>query len=1364
MFELVKKIAGARRLLSTLVCTATLASVASMGAVGVASAVTYPVFNAPPSAPLNVASAAQDKAVVVEWNAPYYNGGGAQFFGYNVYMGTTANGESTTAVNGQSPVLPSSCTDPNTGISYSFCLTVPNLTDGTTYFFTVTAVNVIGTSAASNETSAMPQGPPGAPTAVTEVAGNGSVTITWTAPTSTGGSPILGYNVYCDTTSPSLCNTSFTNGTPVNPTLITALTYTVTGLHNGDAQIYDVVAVNALGEGASGVGNSVIPFGTANAPEEPYINSTNASWTSQVLSTYIQACINHPPQTKAFGGANWLSTGGLTILGYNYYIGTTPGGESTTPANGVSTPAGSCYTFTGLTPGTVYYFQIAAVTAGGVGTKSIELQRQADTTVPGPVTGLTGSPRDLGTGSNGSVHFKWNVPASNGGRSITGYRVYVCVGVACVPAYAFTTSSTSLNYGGLAPGDSVSLQVVAYNFNGYDLNNASPVVTQVNVAAVPNAPAFAEVTSPNSGPGMTTAELFWNNSTVTGNNAITGYNVYMGLTPGGESAVALNSPEFPGSGQWVTGLTPGTTYYFVMKAINAVGASVASNEISVVAGGYVPGAPTGLAITADVAGSGLLDSSWNAPSNGGDTIFNYQVCASATQGAEPTGFCFNLGNTTSNSFNPLIFFSTLQTVYVEVQAQNNYGFGAWSNEATYVVPTTPTAPTGLTAVNHAGNWIDVNSGFVSLSWTAATGLGTGGAAVTYQVYDVTDGCVVGYTTATTYTVTGWQVDPTGLNPGETCGPQAVLTFGSSTVFQVFAQNVMGWTTGSAGSNQVTVLSGTIPGRPWDTTWGVHAVTNNSALVIFNYGAPGSSSLGNDGGSPVTSFTATAWVGSTPWSSCTYVVGSPSNPYADGCYITGLPSLTRFTVTLQMTNALGTSYLDSDGLLSGQAPLYTSTSTLESIATVGNAPVMTATSIDASHVKVSWTDNSYSRNNWVESAYIFGSLSSGVSTATATHVCGTDDGFTGNTITYTSDTHGNYIGGSCTVNLYTFGGWTPGTPVYFAGVTEDNWYDNFPPGVASNVSNTVSITAVDLLPAAPFIDSWYNGDPNWQSLGNNSGFTRHDPYVCWDSVSGATGYNVYLGTAAGAESATAVNGVIPVAGPCLDLFYLSAGTTYYVVVKAVNGMGSSVASNEVSITPPVVPSWPINVMATAGDHQVTLNWDAPLVAGTSPFIGYYIYQGTAPGNEFNYPVNAVAVSGTSYTVTGLTNGVPYYFYVVAANAAGISAGSNAEEVSVTPMAKTATNTKLTLSPNKAKLHHINKVTIHVSVTGAAVSGTVKVMWTNRTVCTAVLVNGNGSCIAGANSVNKTGTRTLVATYLGDSNTLGSVGKATLKVTK
>ncbi|MHB8342293.1 MAG: fibronectin type III domain-containing protein, partial [Mycobacteriales bacterium] len=130
----------------------------------------------PPSAPVLSASAGSGQ-VSLSWTPPASDGG-SPITGYELYRGTAPGGE--TAYQS----LPATASD----------YTDTAVTDGTTYYYTLAAVNADGTGAVSSEVSALPATPPGVSTLAAK-AKQGQVTLTWTVP-GDGGAPITGYELY----------------------------------------------------------------------------------------------------------------------------------------------------------------------------------------------------------------------------------------------------------------------------------------------------------------------------------------------------------------------------------------------------------------------------------------------------------------------------------------------------------------------------------------------------------------------------------------------------------------------------------------------------------------------------------------------------------------------------------------------------------------------------------------------------------------------------------------------------------------------------------------------------------------------------------------------------------------------------------------------------------------------------------------------------------------------------------------------------------------------------------------------------------------------------------------------------------------
>ena len=82
------------------------------------------------------------------------------------------------------------------------------------------------------------------------------------------------------------------------------------------------------------------------------------------------------------------------------------------------------------------------------------------------------------------------------------------------------------------------------------------------------------------------------------------------------------------------------------------------------------------------------------------------------------------------------------------------------------------------------------------------------------------------------------------------------------------------------------------------------------------------------------------------------------------------------------------------------------------------------------------------------------------------------------------------------------------------------------------------------------------------------------------------------------------------------------------------------------------------MALAGSYNVSLTW----IASASPaVIGYRVYYGVASGNYSN---SVVAGNFTTNTVSGLANGINYFFAVTAYTAGGVESPFS-NEISFVP---------------------------------------------------------------------------------------------------
>jgi predicted phage tail protein len=357
------------------------------------------------------------------------------------------------------------------------------------------------------------------------------VSLTWTAPTSNGGSTITDYVVE-QSSDGGRSWTTFSDGTSATTAA------TVMGLTNGKGYVFRVSAVNAVGTGpASARTGTVTPRSVAAAPTAVVATPGNA----QVGLTWTAPASN----------------GGATITDYVIQLSSDGGRSWTTFSD--ATSANRSATVTGLTNGRNYVFRVAAVNAVGTGPASARTGTVTPRSVAAAPTAV------VATRGDAQVTLAWTAPASSGGASITDYLVQYSSnnGTNWSTFNDGTSTNRSATVTGLVNGLSYVFRVSAVNVAGVGpaSTNSAPV-TLLSVGGAPSAVMAA--------PGNAQVSLTWTAPSSNGGSAIADYVVqYSG--DGGRSWTTFNDGESTNTAATVMGLTNGKGYVFRVSAVNAVG-------------------------------------------------------------------------------------------------------------------------------------------------------------------------------------------------------------------------------------------------------------------------------------------------------------------------------------------------------------------------------------------------------------------------------------------------------------------------------------------------------------------------------------------------------------------------------------------------------------------------------------------------------------------------------------------------------------------------------------------------------------------------------------------------------------------------
>ena len=449
--------------------------------------------------------------ILLQWNVPASNGATLDSFDLQVWVpDDTENGGTWADIDRDDN---SGNNDENNPLATDTLFTDSGLASGTKFYYRIRALGANGDNSSewsspdantgNAPTATTPTGLPGRPTltvpAAEANADAGTITLEWTAPDSTGGSALTGYEI-------QILDISTRTWVAEASLAVDEFTYTDEELEPGKAYYYILRAVNAVGPGPWTA--FVTTTATTGLPDKPVLTATAASDTSIYLSWTV-------PKDN-----------GTPIIGYHVQrtLGTPISWTNVEERTDTNTDTVTEDTDTGpedgLEAGTKYFYRIRALTGDDDGsaytaedgsTKGAAYATTAlgDVAVPGQLVLPT-----LGTATTSSVMLQWTALADTaiGGSAVTGYKVQVWdsassqwTHVADVPVPPGTDTARTYTVTGLTAGETYYYRVAAVNSQGtgpYSEYRSAP--TSI-VGTVPDTPTLTATAT-----GPKTIRLDWN--------------------------------------------------------------------------------------------------------------------------------------------------------------------------------------------------------------------------------------------------------------------------------------------------------------------------------------------------------------------------------------------------------------------------------------------------------------------------------------------------------------------------------------------------------------------------------------------------------------------------------------------------------------------------------------------------------------------------------------------------------------------------------------------------------------------------------------------------------------------------------------
>ena len=460
--------------------------------------------------------------------------------------------------------------------------------------------------------------PPDAPATPSVSVGTTWLDVSWAAPADNGAA-IIDYDVRYRETGTNWQTTSHVG---------TATTRRIENLFPGTDYQVSVRAKNA--EGSSGWSPSASATTDADVPDAP-----NAP-TLTTGTTWLEASWSAPPDNGAAitdydvqyreSGSNWQ----------------TSSHNATTTTNRIEN----------LSPRTTYEVRVRATNVEG----SSGWSPSASATTNADVPDAPAAP-SLTAGTTW-LEVSWSAPSDNG-EAITDYDVQYRETGSNWETATHVGTVTTKRIENLAADTGYEVRVRASNDIGTgDWSSSTSVRTSADVPDAPEAPTLTT--------GSTWLEVSWTAPADNG-AAITDYDVqYRETGTNWQFASHVGTTTT----KRIENLSPGVDYEVRVRATNAEGSSDWSPTATATTNTDVPNAPAAPTMT---TGETWIEVSWNAPSDNGEAITDYDV--QHRENGTNWQFASHVGTATTNRIENLI----ADTAYeVRVRASNAVGTGDWS--------------------------------------------------------------------------------------------------------------------------------------------------------------------------------------------------------------------------------------------------------------------------------------------------------------------------------------------------------------------------------------------------------------------------------------------------------------------------------------------------------------------------------------------------------------------------------------------------------------------------------------------------------------------------------------------------------------